>query len=201
MAQLTAQSRYDEMIKQFISPTLRGQGWVGSGGRYRRACSGVTERLKFQKSRFSSRQSVQFRVNASRKSAGGAVIGAAVLGNPWWTMAIDPDFDPEAEVDSVLSSITGWGQGAADEAVVIDCARVADEAAFWRLYLESANLDGASVFGRDLDTLRDALLGVARAGLASAPSNSSTPNSSSRSVMAFSMSSARRSSPPQTRVS
>ena len=106
MAALTAQTRYAEMLKHFISPTLREWGWTGSAGKYQRTDDGVMTRAWFQKSQSSGRLTVSFRVNISRQVVGtGEILPPVDDADRWWLMSTQPEFDPEAEVDAVLEYI------------------------------------------------------------------------------------------------
>lgn len=43
--------------------------------------------------------------------------------------------------------------------IVVSCAHITDEAAFWEAYIDAAKLGGATNFGRNMDAFRDAIIG------------------------------------------
>ncbi|KTR94208.1 hypothetical protein NS220_09985 [Microbacterium testaceum] len=62
-AQIPAQDLYAAMIKDTISPALRAEGLIGSGGRYSVRSDTHWALVGFQKSAYSDRREIQFTVN------------------------------------------------------------------------------------------------------------------------------------------
>ena len=60
---VAAQSIYQDIVKDSLSPALRQLGFKGSGGRYSLPCAHCWAQLGFQKSVYSDAEEVQFTAN------------------------------------------------------------------------------------------------------------------------------------------
>jgi hypothetical protein len=128
---LSAQDAYSQLLRVHVTPALRHDGYKGSGGHFHRSAGEYQVALRFQKSRYSTRARVDYRINISvahpatvelfsqanqeahtlgRKwemaSAGafsGALPGLARAGVPW--MILRPGDDLEAHAAVLLAGI------------------------------------------------------------------------------------------------
>ena len=65
MSSVTAQERFDEMMKGLVAPALRAHGFTGSGRSYRIPSQEWWALLGFQKSRYNDARAMQFTINVS----------------------------------------------------------------------------------------------------------------------------------------
>jgi hypothetical protein len=129
--ELSAQDAYSRLLRMHITPALRHDGYKGSGGHFHRMAGEYRVLLQFQKSRYSTRALVDYRINISvahpatvelfnqanqeawtlgregeRASAGafsGALPGLARTGVQW--MILRPGDDLSAHAAALLADI------------------------------------------------------------------------------------------------
>lgn len=63
--ELSAQDAYTQLLRTHIRPALLGDGYKGSGGGFRRTAGEYQVSIQFQKSKFSTRARVDYRLNIS----------------------------------------------------------------------------------------------------------------------------------------
>ena len=61
----TAQNKYRQLLKDYLSPALRSRGFVGSGGKYRLPDDKAYVLLGCQKNKWNTEDAVEFTINIS----------------------------------------------------------------------------------------------------------------------------------------
>ncbi len=63
--EITAQEAYKRLLRDHVGPHLRREGYKGSGGNYHRESGDYLVSIQFQKSKWSSKDRVDYRINIS----------------------------------------------------------------------------------------------------------------------------------------